>query len=109
MSNSKILFQVTGSIAAFKAAQVISQLVKDGYEVQTVATPAALKFIGPATLEGLTGKPVLTDSFQAGQMMGHIDWARWADILVLCPATAKSINALAAGTHLGLVGDLFLA
>lgn len=109
MSNSKILFQVTGSIAAFKSVQAISQLVKNGHDVQVVATPAALEFIGPATFEGLTGKPILTHSFESGKMMAHIDWARWADILVLCPATAKSINALAGGTHEGLVGDLFLA
>ncbi len=105
----KVLFQVTGSIAAFKAAHVISQLVKNGHEVQTVATPSALEFIGPATFEGLTGKSILTNSFENGQMMGHIEWARWADIVILCPATAKSINSLAAGTAEGLVGDIFLA
>ena len=58
MSPSKILFELSGSIAAWKACAVISRLVQDGHEVQTVATPAALRFVGAATLEGLTGRPV---------------------------------------------------
>lgn len=58
MSHSKYLFFITGSIAAFKAAQVISRLVKDGHEVRCMATPSALKFVGAATFEGLTGHAV---------------------------------------------------
>ncbi len=109
MSNFKVLFQISGSIAAYKAAHVISRLMQNGCEVQTVATPSALQFIGPATLEGLTGKPVITDTFQNGQMMDHIHLARWADLVILCPATANSINKLAAGIADDFIGSLFLA
>ncbi len=109
MSKYKILFQLSGSIAAFKACQVISQLVKQKYEVQVVCTPSTFEFIGKATLEGLTKKSVLSSSFEQGQAMAHIDLARWADLIVLCPATANTINSLASGTGAGLIGDLFLA
>lgn len=109
MSSFKVLFQISGSIAAYKAAHVISRLVQNGCEVQTVASTSALQFIGPATLEGLTGKPVITDTFQRGTMMDHIHLARWADLVILCPATANSINKLAAGIGDDFIGTLFLA
>lgn len=109
MSSFKVLFQISGSIAAYKAAHVISRLMQNGCEVQTVLTHSAAQFIGPATLEGLTGKPVITDTFQAGNMMDHIHLARWADLAILCPATANSINKLAAGIADDFIGTLFLA
>lgn len=107
--NKKILFQITGSIAAFKACAVISQLIQKGYEVQTVLSPAGEKFIGLATLEGLTSRPVAHGLFTPGEMMGHIDWSRWADVIVLCPATANTLNRLAAGIGDDLIGSVFLA
>src|SRR4051812_25242236 len=106
MSQSKILFQLTGSIACYKACGAISKLVQAGVEVQAVATASALKFVGAATLEGLTGRPVFTDVFEAGKMMDHIHLARWADLAVVCPATAGSLNRLAAGTGDDVVGTL---
>jgi len=110
MSNSrKLLFILTGSISAFKAAAAISTLKKRGFEIQTVASPSALEFVGPATLEGLTGRPVLTRVFESGHMMDHINLARWADAAVVCPATANVINKLAAGLADDLIGSLFLA
>ena len=109
MSRSKILFILSGSIAAFKACQVISRLVQEGNEVQTVATPSALKFIGAATLEGLTGKPVLTDLWENGRAMDHIHLSRWADFGVLCPASANTIAKFANGYADDLVSTLFLA
>ena len=105
----RILFQLTGSIAAYKACHLLSQLVKAGYDVQTVATTSALQFVGTATLEGLTGKPVLTDMYQSGRAMDHIKLARESDLILLCPATANSINKLAAGIADDVVGALFLA
>lgn len=107
--SKKIVFQISGSIAAFKACSVISKLVQEGHEVQTLVSKAALNFVGPATLEGLTGRPVAQSMFASGEMMGHIDWARWADVLVLCPATANTINHLAQGTADDLIGSVFLA
>lgn len=109
MSPSKILFQLTGSIACYKACHVISRLVQDGHQVQVIATPSALQFVGRSTFEGLTGRPVLTELFEPGHAMDHIEWARWADIAILCPATAHTINKLAAGLADDLIGTLFLA
>jgi len=112
MSDSReqrILFQLTGSIACFKACDLISRLVKRGCAVQTVASPGALRFIGAATLEGLTGRPTFSDLYAAGQTMDHIHLARWADVALLCPATANSMNRLAAGLADDAIGALFLA
>lgn len=109
MSPYKILFQLTGSIACYKACELISLLVQSGAEVQTVCSPSALKFIGPSTLEGLTGKAVFSDSFAKGRQMDHIFLARWCDLSLLCPASAQTINSLATGTAPGVIGDLFLA
>jgi len=109
MSRSNILFIFTGSIAAYKACEVVSQLVQRGHAVRCVATAAALKFIGPATLEGLTGSPVLTDLFENGRALDHIALTRWADLVIVCPATANTINRFAAGLADDLAGALFLA
>lgn len=106
---AKVLFKISGSIAAYKSAVIISKLVQSGYTVQTVVTSAALQFIGRATLEGLTGKPVLTDQFEPGKMMDHINLVKWADITILAPATANTINRLASGLGDNLVSTLFLA
>jgi phosphopantothenoylcysteine decarboxylase/phosphopantothenate--cysteine ligase len=105
----KILLMLSGSIACYKACDVISQLVKLGHEVQPVATPSALEFVGKATLEGLSGKPVFTDVFEDGKAMAHINLAKWADVAVVCPASANTINAMAAGLTSTAIGTLFLA
>lgn len=109
MSGSNLLFILTGSIAGFKACEAISQLVQRGHRVRTVATKAALQFVGPSTLEGLTGSPVLTDLFAAGAALEHIDLTRWADAVIVCPATANTINRFSAGLADDLAGALFLA
>jgi phosphopantothenoylcysteine decarboxylase/phosphopantothenate--cysteine ligase len=109
MAKRKILFFLSGSIAAFKAAGVISKLVQQGHEVQTVATPAALKFIGRATLEGLTGKPVLSDLWEPGRAMDHIHLSRWADEGILCPASANTLAKIARGLADELVATMILA
>lgn len=109
MLKSKILFKITGSIAAYKSAYLISKLVQNGFEVQTVATSSSLQFIGKATLEGLTGKPVLIDQYEDGKMMSHINLMKWADLIILCPASANTINKMANGIADNLVTSLFLA
>ncbi len=109
MSGSNILFVFTGSIAGYKACEAVSQLVQHGHRVRAVATASALKFIGPATLEGLTGAAVGSDLFAAGSALEHITLTRWADAVVVCPATANTINRLAAGLADDLPGALFLA
>jgi phosphopantothenoylcysteine decarboxylase/phosphopantothenate--cysteine ligase len=109
MSNYKILIKLTGSIAAYKSAYLISKLVQDGNEVNVVASEAALEFIGKATLEGLTANPVYTDSYEDGKMMSHINLVKWADLTIVCPASANTINKLANGIGDTLLTSLFLA
>jgi phosphopantothenoylcysteine decarboxylase/phosphopantothenate--cysteine ligase len=112
MSNSttkKILFLMTGSIACYKACQVISRLVQAGHEVQVVASPSALQFVGNATFEGLTGKTVVSDLYAKGNVMDHIHLMRWADLIVVAPATANYINKAAQGVGDDLLTTLFLA
>lgn len=109
MSKYKILFKITGSIAAYKAAYLISKLVQNNFEVQTVVSESALHFIGKATLEGLSGKAVLSDTYENGKMMNHINLVKWADLVILCPASANTINKLANGIANNLITSLFLA
>ncbi|MGE4130188.1 MAG: bifunctional phosphopantothenoylcysteine decarboxylase/phosphopantothenate--cysteine ligase CoaBC [Bdellovibrionales bacterium] len=109
MSKSKIAFFITGSIAAFKAAQVVSRLAQEGHEVQAVMTDSACKFLGPATLEGLTGRPVQTDLWKSGQIMDHIHLSRWADFGVICPASAHTVGQMAFGLAPDLVSATLLA
>lgn len=109
MSKSKVLFMMTGSIACYKACQVISRLVQAGSEVQVVASPGALQFVGNATFEGLTGKTVVSDLYAPGSVMDHIHLMRWADVVIVAPATANYINKIAQGVGDDLLTTLFLA
>src|ERR1041385_9245284 len=110
MSRSpNVLFLLSGSIACYKACAVISRLAQAGVTVQTVATPSALRFVGAASLEGLSGRPVFTNLFEEGRALDHIELARAADLALVCPATANTINRLAAGLSDDPIGALFLA
>jgi phosphopantothenoylcysteine decarboxylase/phosphopantothenate--cysteine ligase len=109
MPEPRILLQITGSIAAFKAASLASLLAHDGFELRCVASEGGLRFIGEPTLEGLTGKPVLTDMFERGRALDHISLVDWADLLLVYPATANHITRLRAGLADDLIGCLFLA
>src|SRR5471032_2824419 len=109
MSGANILFIFTGSIACYKACDAISRLVQRGHRVRTVATEAALHFVGAATLEGLTHEKVATDLFEPGAALDHIQLARWADATIVCPATAHTLNRVAAGLGDDLAGALVLA
>ena len=106
---AKILFILSGSIACYKACAAISQLVQRGHQVRAVATRSALKFVGTTTLEGLTQGRVWTDLFEEGAALDHISLARWADVVVLCPATAHTLNRITAGLGDDLAGALLLA
>ncbi|PTX91767.1 bifunctional phosphopantothenoylcysteine decarboxylase/phosphopantothenate--cysteine ligase CoaBC [Opitutus sp. ER46] len=106
---SNVLFILTGSIACYKACEVISQLVQRGHHVRPVASAAALRFVGATTLEALTHEKVRTDLWAEGEALDHINLDRWADVTVVCPATANTLNALAAGLADNLVGSLLLA
>jgi len=111
-NNSKsILLGVTGGIAAYKAAELARLLVKAGHEVQVVMTEAATHFVGAATFQALSGKPVLTrlwDKEQGGGM-AHIDLSRAADAILIAPASANFIAKLAHGLADDLLSTLCLA
>ncbi len=98
-----VVVGVTGSIAAFKSADLVSKLVKRGLDVHVVMTAAARRFITPLTLQTLSRNPVIEEVFDeaAGWRPGHIELADRADLLLVAPATANIIAALA---H-GLAGD----
>lgn len=108
---SKILLCVTGSISCYKAAELASLLVKNGNEVKVVATEDALRFVGKATFEGLTKSKVYTDMWtNENEPIAHITLSqKWADAIFVYPASADTINKLAAGIADNLLGALFLA
>lgn len=106
---ARLLFLLSGSISCYKACHAISRLAQAKIEVQTVATAGALRFVGAATLEGLTGRAPFTNLWENGRAMDHIELARWADMALLCPASANTLNRLAAGLADDPAGALFLA
>jgi phosphopantothenoylcysteine decarboxylase/phosphopantothenate--cysteine ligase len=108
-SKPKILVLMSGSIACYKACGLISMLVKNGYEVKVAASASALKFIGEATIEGLTGEPVQSDLWKKGSAMEHIHLERWADLIIAAPASAHFINRIAHGVGDDLLTTIFLA
>ncbi|MBC7467579.1 MAG: bifunctional phosphopantothenoylcysteine decarboxylase/phosphopantothenate--cysteine ligase CoaBC [Bdellovibrio sp.] len=108
-SNKNILLIMTGSIACYKACGVVSALHQKGYAVKVVLSPSSLQFIGAATIEGLTGETPITDMYAAGSVMDHIHLARWADLILVAPATANYINKIANGLGDDLLTTLFLA
>jgi phosphopantothenoylcysteine decarboxylase/phosphopantothenate--cysteine ligase len=95
----RVLLGVSGSIAAYKSAELARLLVSRGYEVRVVMTPAATEFITPLTLQSVTGHPVALSLWEESSVkgIGHIHLADWADAMVVAPATADTIAKLAAG------------
>ena len=91
----KVLLGVTGGIAAYKAAELVSAAVKAGHDVRVVMTDNAQRFVGPATFEGLTGHEVMTNNFD--DAMAHISMAKWADAVLVAPLTANTMAKLAMG------------
>lgn len=100
---------MTGSIACYKACNVLSKLKQNGYNVKVVMSRASLEFVGTATVEGLTGQAPITDMYQAGNVMDHINLVRWANLIIAVPATANFINKISAGLGDDLLTTLFLA
>ena len=111
LSDQHIVLGITGGIAAYKSAELVRRLVDHGAEVQVVMTDAAKAFIAPLTLQALSGRPVrdslLDPSAESG--MGHIEIARWADRLVVAPASADFIARLAGGMASDLLATVCLA
>jgi phosphopantothenoylcysteine decarboxylase/phosphopantothenate--cysteine ligase len=107
--SKRILLGITGGIAAYKAAELARLLVKRGITVQVAMTEAATHFITPATMQALTGNPVLIDQWQDDKGMAHIQSSRAADAIVIAPATADFIAKLAHGLANDLLSTLCLA
>jgi len=108
---STIVVGITGSIAAYKAADLVSKLVKLGHDVHVTMTPAACEFITPLTLQTLSRHNVVTDPFAlTGQWEpGHIALADKADLLLVAPASANTIAALAHGFANNYLTEIALA
>jgi phosphopantothenoylcysteine decarboxylase / phosphopantothenate---cysteine ligase len=109
--NRNILLGVSGGIAAYKSAELVRQLQELGASVRVVMTRGAQEFITPLTLQALSGNPVHTELLdeEAEQGMGHIELARWADLLLIAPATADLVARLAAGRADDLLTTVALA
>lgn len=119
MKGKHVVLGITGSIAAYKACTLIRLFVKAGAEVQVVITPAGKEFITPVTLSALTSKPVVCDFFSQrdGSWHSHVDLGRWADVMLVAPATASTIGKMANGiadnmlvtTYLSMKAPVFVA
>lgn len=109
--NRNFIVGVTGSIAAYKAAELTRTLIREGANVRVIMTEGACEFITPLTLQALSGHEVHTDLLdtEAEAAMGHIELARWADAVVVAPASADSIARLVQGRADDLLGACVLA
>lgn len=111
LANKQILLGVTGGIAAYKSADLVRRLQDAGASVQVVMTPAAQEFITPLTMQALSGHPVHTQLLdpEAEAGMGHIQLARWADLVLIAPATADFMARLTQGMGNDLLTSICLA
>ncbi len=107
----RVLLGVTGGIAAYKSAELVRRLREQGAEVQVVMTEGARQFVGPLTFQALSGRPVRSDLWDvtAEAAMGHIELARWAERIVIAPASADFLARLAHGHANDLLSTLCLA
>ncbi|PID94964.1 MAG: bifunctional phosphopantothenoylcysteine decarboxylase/phosphopantothenate--cysteine ligase CoaBC [Bacteroidetes bacterium] len=111
LKGKNVLLAVTGSIAAYKTAFFVRLLVKEGAEVQVIMTPSAKDFITPLTLSTLSKRPVIVEPFDAatGEWSNHVELGRWADVMVVAPASANTLSKMAAGIADNFVLTCYLA
>src|ERR1700710_1419299 len=111
MQGKRILLGVTGGIAAYKSPDLVRRLREQGAEVQVVMTAAAREFVTAASFQAVSGRPVRSTLWDAAAeaAMGHIELARWADLVLIAPATANTLAKLAHGIADDLVSTLCLA
>jgi phosphopantothenoylcysteine decarboxylase/phosphopantothenate--cysteine ligase len=111
LSQKRVILGITGGIAAYKSAEITRRLKDEGAEVRVVMTESAQEFIRPLTLQALSGHPVHTDLLDpaAEAAMGHIELARWADLVLIAPATANFVAALNQGGAADLLSSICLA
>src|SRR5512138_3127871 len=111
LSSKKIVLGVSGSIAAYKVAELARNLTLEGAIVDVIMTVAAQRFVGAATFQALTGRPVLADMWALPEdgVVGHVSLGQHADLVVLAPATANTLARLAAGLSDDLLTTTVLA
>src|SRR4030042_160306 len=110
LSSKKILLGVTGSIAAYKAVELVRELSRQGAAVTVVMTESAGKFVGLTTFNALSGHPVYTDLFNnPAEPVPHINLPRQADVIVIAPATANFIGKMAHGIADDFLSTIVLA
>ena len=99
---------VSGSIAAYKAAEVVRGLIKQGAILRICMTESATKFVGPATFGALTGEVVHTDVFAEPHRVVHVELGRWAEVFLVCGATASTLSRLAGGSGEDILSAVYL-
>ena len=111
LTNKNILLGITGSIAAYKAADIASRLKKEGCNVKVVMTKSSELFITETTLESLSGNKVISDDEDSSALTNftHLDLAKWADVILIAPCTANFMNKLANGHGDDLLSTICLA
>lgn len=105
----RILVGITGGVAAYKAAEIIREFTESGHDVRAVPTANALKFIGSATLEALTHNSVHSELYEDVADVRHIELAKWAQLVVIAPATASFLARTSSGIADDLLGNIVLA
>jgi len=110
-SKTRVLLGVTAGIAAYKSPDLVRRLIERGAEVQVVLTSGARRFVAPMTFQAVSGRPARSDLWDEGAeaAMGHIELARWAQLVLIAPATADFIARLAHGQADDLLTTLCLA
>jgi len=109
LAGRRVVLGVTGGVAAYKAAYLARRLIERGAVVRTVMTESATRFLGPHTLAALTGTPPVVDLFAAEDVSPHTTLGRWADVVVVAPATAATLARLARGLSDDAVAATVLA
>lgn len=111
LKGKKIVIGVTGGIAAYKAAELTSRLIKLGAKIKVIMTPNALNFVHPLTFQTLSGNPVYHDTFGGVEKweLDHISLAKWADLFVVAPATANILGKVCSGIADDLLSTTIMA
>lgn len=109
LSGRRIVLAVTGGVAAYKSAYLARRLVETGAELKVIMSRSALEFVGPQTFAAITGSSPITDLFGNEEVSPHTDYARWADLIIVAPATAATLARAANGLSEDLVSATLLA
>jgi SAM-dependent methyltransferase len=106
--HERLVLCISGAVAAMYAPQLISQLLQRGFQVRVAATKSALRFINAFAIETLLHHPIAADLFDGTSRVPHIDLAKWADVVLVWPATATTLSRLATGNYDSLVSAIAL-